>query len=142
MEKHALIRTIYLYVFALLGLVLITIGSVNFVDMGLKAWVFTQADDEQRMWEKMPPRPVQLEAIEKIKTTSETGEVTLTINEKNSVLQSIHAYEEWEERQSKVDVVVARRHREASTNLALILIGIPLYLYHWGIIRRETKKSK
>ena len=37
---YPLIRTIYLYLFALLGLALLTIGGVRFVDMGLKAFVF------------------------------------------------------------------------------------------------------
>ena len=49
MEKkthYPLIRTIYLYLFALLGLVLLTIGSIRFVDMALRAFVFTKADQE------------------------------------------------------------------------------------------------
>ena len=48
MGKHSLIRTIYLYLFACLGLVLLTIGGVRFLDMGLKAFVFTKAEQEQR----------------------------------------------------------------------------------------------
>jgi len=44
-----IIRTIYLYIFALLGLVLVIIGGVRFVDMGLKAFVFTKAEEEDKM---------------------------------------------------------------------------------------------
>ena len=50
MKEHTLVRTIYLYIFALLGLVLLIIGSVNFLNMGLKAFVFTQADEESRIF--------------------------------------------------------------------------------------------
>ncbi len=44
MERKELIRTIYLYLFSLVGLVLVVIGLVQLVDLGLKAYVFTKAD--------------------------------------------------------------------------------------------------
>ncbi len=101
MEKHSLIRTIYLYLFACLGLVLLTIGGVRFLDMGLKAFVFTKAEQEQRYGTKPP--------------LSDEPEVSY---------------------------VTAKRHEDASLNLSLILIGLPLYLYHWRTIKKETKEKK
>ncbi len=101
MEKHSLIRTIYLYLFACLGLVLLTIGGVRFLDMGLKAFVFTKAEQEQR-YDVSPP-------------SSDEPEVSY---------------------------VTVRRHRDASLNLSLILIGLPLYLYHWRTIKKETKNKE
>ena len=44
MNKYPLIRKIYLYLFALIGLVLITIGCVRLVGLGLKTYIFTKAD--------------------------------------------------------------------------------------------------
>jgi len=101
MEKHSLIRTIYLYLFTCLGLALLTIGGVRFLDMGLKAFVFTKAEQEQR-YDAMPPSSVEPE----------------------------------------VSYVTAKRHRDASLNLSLILIGLPLYFYHWRIIKKETKNKE
>jgi len=136
MEKHSLIRTIYLYLFTLLGLVLLTIGGVRFVDMGLKAFVFTKADEEQRiMYKQSPPVPIQSARIEKLQDEEELSE-----EEKVAIGQWLIDYKNWEERISKIDPVTARRHKDASFNLALILIGLPLYLYHWRIIKKETKK--
>ena len=40
----SLIRKIYLYLFSLIGLVLVVIGCVQLVNLGLKAYVFTAAD--------------------------------------------------------------------------------------------------
>ena len=51
----------------------------------------------------------------------------------------IQNYKEWEEQSEVVDPITSKRHRDASINLSLILIGLPLYLYHWGFITRETK---
>jgi len=102
-----MIRTIYLYVFACLGLVLLTIGLIGFLNMGLKAFVFTKAEDEQKMY-RVQPLVKELD-----------GEETTEIVE--------------------VDYVASRRHRDASMNLALIIIGLPLYLYHWAVIKKETR---
>lgn len=144
MEKYPLIRTIYLYIFALLGLVLLIIAGVRFLDMALKAFVFTQAEEEERLYSQQPAYPPV--AIEKLaaadgeKIKAKEGEITLTEAEKASIDQWIANYKDWQEKMAKVDPVTSRRHRDASTNLAMILIGLPLYFYHWGVIRRETKK--
>ncbi len=136
-KHHPLVRTIYLYLFALVGLALLTIGAVRFVDMGLKAFVFTKAEELQRLYKAMPPlMPYLPERIEKLQ---EGGE--LSDEAKATIKQWLADYEDWKERRSKIDPVTARRHRDASNNLALILVGLPLYLFHWRIIRRETRSE-
>jgi len=137
MKKHSLVRTIYLYLFTLLGLVLLTIGGVRFLDMGLKAFVFTKAEEEQRIMQLQPPMFYQTEKIEKLQ-----DEEGLSEEEKATIKRWLTDYEEWEERRSKIDYVIARRHRDASMNLALILVGLPLYLYHWQIIKKETRNKE
>jgi len=140
MNNYPLVRTIYLYLFALLGLVLMTIGGVRFIDMGLKAFIFTKAEEEQRLYNKQPPMPIQIERIEKIATTQDTTD--LTDDEKATIRQWLNDYKSWQEQQSKFDYIISKRHKDASFNLALIIVGLPLYLYHWGIIKRETKRKK
>jgi hypothetical protein len=134
MERNSLIKSIYLYTFSLLGLVLIVIGGVNFIDMALKAYVFTQA--EQDSYYKAPSMPYNLEVVESLKDNE-----SLTEEEKAIVERWFSNYEEWEEQNEKIDPLTSRRHEKASRNLALILIGLPLYLYHWKIIRREVGKN-
>lgn len=128
------IRTVYLYLLAMLGLVLLTIGGIRLLDMGLKAFVFTQAEQEERTMYMQPPMPVGLERVERI-GRGEEGE--LTAEERALVRQWVEDYRSWKERTERVDVVVARRQRTASSSLAMILVGLPLYLYHWGVIRKE-----
>jgi hypothetical protein len=138
-QHYPLIRTIYLYLFALLGLVLLVIGTIRFVDMGLKAFVFTKAEEERRLFNKQPPMPYQIERIKQIEKVQ--GDEGLSEEEKVIIRQWLTDYKNWQERSSKIDPVVTRRHRDASINLSMILVGLPLYLYHWRIIRRETKKN-
>ncbi len=141
---YPLIRTIYLYIFALLGLVLLIVGSVRFLDMALRAFVFTAAEKEERLWSKQPPfPPIEIAKIGRVEgeKLSPKEEVNLSNEEKAIIDNWIIQYNNWREERAKIDPVTSRRHREASLNLAFILIGLPLYLYHWSIIRRETKKQ-
>jgi hypothetical protein len=138
-KKHSLVRTIYLYLFTIIGLSLVVIGTVRFLDMGLKAFVFTGADEPERIQQRyyqgyMPS------AVEKIATPEEVDEVEgLTDAEKASLKDFIRSYETWQEDRGKIDYVSSRRQQDASVNLSMLLVGLPLYLYHWRIIRRETK---
>lgn len=110
-QKYLLIRKIYLYTFSLIGLVLIVIGSVKLVDLGLKIYVFRGAD-EAVVWPNPPTIPL----------AGEEGKRSIP---------------EEEERARRLENL-RQRQRTASNSLALILVGLPLYLYHWRLIRRET----
>lgn len=142
--RHTLIRAVYLYIFSLLGLVLLTIGGVRFVDMGLKAFVFIKADEEQRIYFRQAPFPtVPLEKITVRKDDGtleqKEGGITLTREEKTAITVWLENYNKWEKQRAEIDPVTSRRHRDASMNLAFILIGLPLYLYHWSVIKKEAK---
>jgi len=143
MKKQSLVRTIYLYIFTLLGLVLLIIGGVNFLNMGLKAFIFTQAEEEQRILYKQIPTPFSASEIENFeKEIDEENQVCLSKEEKSDIESWLVDYNNWKETSLKIDPVVTRRHRDASLNLSLILIGLPLYLYHWRIIKKETKDKE
>lgn len=134
LTSRSWVRTVYLYTMALLGLVLLTIGGVRILDLGLKAFVFTQAEQEERVSMRQPPMPMALERLERI----DRGEnPDLTAQERAMVRQWLREYERWKEQADRVDPITSRRQRTASSALALILIGLPLYGYHWRTIRRE-----
>lgn len=138
LKQGSLIRTIYLYLFSVLGLVLLIIGSVRFIDMALKAFVFTKADQEERLFFHQPPFPTdKMRTI--VEENQETKEVELTEEELNTLTRLVQEYDSWLKRREGIDPVTARRHRDASTNLSLMIVGLPLYLYHWSVIRREVR---
>ncbi|MFW6125944.1 MAG: hypothetical protein ACOC58_02445 [Chloroflexota bacterium] len=134
--EHPLVRTIYLYLMALVGLVLLIIGGIHFIDMGLKVSVFTEADKEETLYSKQPPIPP---TVYRIQDLEEGKDVQLSASDKELLYQWLSDYEEWQKRMEELDPVVARRQREASQNLAMVLVGLPLYIYHWRIIRRELR---
>jgi predicted nucleic acid-binding Zn-ribbon protein len=137
MEKHPLIRVIYLYLFTLVGLAVTVIGSVGMVNLGLRSFIFTKADEEERISYKQPTYPPV--SVDRLKEASAEAGEPLTEEEAAVIRNWLADYEKWQEAESERDYVGARRSREASQNIAMILIGVPLYLYHWGIIKKDRK---
>jgi hypothetical protein len=126
------VRTVYLYVATLVGLGLLIAGGVQGFELVLKSTVLKQADAEEAMWAKQPPMPYMLDAARGL--VDEDG---LTDAEKASVRSWIADYERWDEQRAAYDAVAARRERQLATALALVFVGIPVYLYHWLTIRKE-----
>ncbi|MEI6690471.1 MAG: hypothetical protein WCL07_01860 [bacterium] len=104
------IRLLYLYLFAFVGLLITTIGSIQMVDLGLKTYVFHVSDYSY------PMTPV----------TDANGKLTQSVED--------------QQKQQEVEAVNQRK-RTLSTSLAMIAVGIPLYLYHWTTIKKENNKA-
>lgn len=107
------IRKIYLYLFALIGLVISTIGAVQLVDLGLKSFIFQDADMQYAY-------PME-------KPVAVTGSTTDMM-----VQPSKEEIEEYNEKQRR-----SQRQRESANALAMLIIGLPLYAYHWRVIKKE-----
>ncbi|MEK7599012.1 MAG: hypothetical protein AAB474_00975 [Patescibacteria group bacterium] len=120
MNKYPLIRKIYLYLFALIGLVLITIGCVRLVGLGLKTYIFTKAD----IYIEYPmARPVKVAPVD--------GNIKEELRQPTK-----EEIEEYQNRQQ-----ASNRQREAAESLAFIIVGLPLYLYHWSVIKKDKKEE-
>ncbi|MEK7651015.1 MAG: hypothetical protein AAB377_00630 [Patescibacteria group bacterium] len=124
MERKELIRTIYLYLFSLVGLVIVVIGLVNLVDLGLKAFVFKNAD--QPINYPSYPYPT--------KVMAPNGQESAMTPEEEAKYKAEQMEAEKKQRQSE-------RERSASQALAMIIIGAPLFIYHWRMIQSEKKRN-
>jgi len=106
------VRLIYLYLFSFVGLLTVVIGSVRMVDLGLKVFVFPEAD----RYEYTAPRP----AVD--------GKPDMMMDEKEIIAQA---------RRDQT----RQRQREFTGAFAMIAVGLPLYLYHWKTIQKENRKK-
>lgn len=117
MAFNLTVRKIYLYLFAIVGLVLIISGSVSLVNLGLKTFVFKQADDY----------PIYVER--------------LRVPDKNGVQEELTEEEivkkEAEEKKRQQQQKNSDRQRQASNAVAQLIVGIPLFAYHWRVIQKE-----
>lgn len=145
LQSHPWIRTVYLYLFSLVGLVLVIIGAVRLLDLGLKIVIFKQADKPESIRPAPPYPPYNFEgrSTVKIKEVGEPLEFpkaeVVSMEEKAALDRWEIEYKNWQDLQSKIDYLRSRRESEASNSLAFMIIGVPLYLYHWLVIRRERK---
>lgn len=133
--KSWTVRTVYLYVAALVGLALIISGSVQIFQMALKATVLTQADAEEYMWAKQPPAPYLFDRPEDITDPCGLSDEQLTL-----LKNWLNDYSRWQQQQADLDVVAARRQRQLAGALGLLFAGIPVYVFHWRTIRKEFGK--
>ena len=136
-EHFPIIRTIYLYIFALVGLIIVIIGSVRALTMGLEVFVFKDVDKQERL---NYARPLSVSYIEGLKTAQENE--SFTENEQETIREWLASYEEWKIESESFDHVSAQRQKETASILANIFVGFPLYLYHWNLIKKETRGRK
>jgi hypothetical protein len=104
------LRLLYLYLFSFVGLLITVVGGIQLVDLGLKQYVFQVSSYNYGY--PMAPDPA------------------LTTEQQK-------AQEEKWLAQMKTDQQDQKK-REASTAVSMILIGAPLYLYHWRTIKKES----
>lgn len=112
-----IIRKIYLYLFSLIGLVLVVIGCVQLVNLGLKTYIFTAAD-QYAPYPEVAPVPL-------------SGNNTSTTIPAQSTDAQMKAYQDQQTKSS--------RENTAAEALAMIIVGVPLYLYHWRVIRKDKE---
>ena len=101
------LRLTYLYLVSFIALIICVIASVQLIDLGLKAFVFKDADKFEYYSAPLKDEQSQYDA-EQAKLTSERE-------------------------QSR------SRQRTASNAIAMIIIGLPLYVYHWKVIQKESR---
>jgi molecular chaperone DnaK (HSP70) len=111
--------------------------------MALETFVFKQADQMERVYNVKPPVIYGDVVAETVKenedgTLEMKEDITLTEEEKENFNHWISDYNNWVEKNKEFDSVTSRKHREAANNLALIIVGLPLYLYHWMLIKKES----
>jgi hypothetical protein len=111
------IRLIYLYLFSFVGLIVFVIGCVRLVDLGLKVIVFNNAD----IYVSYPISPY------------------MGPDDKRSKEQIF--IENEQQQKAQMEESKRNRQREISSSLAMIIVGAPLYLYHWSSIQRESKET-
>ena len=133
------VRTIYFYLVALIALMMIVWGTVDLANLGLTTWVFKNADKADD-WS--PPTPYL--AAPEVKT-GETAvrcaeKCDLTAEEKQQINQWLVDYKNWQDQQGIMKT--ARKQKNAVRDISMLVVAIPLFLWHWIMISKEAKEAK
>ena len=131
------IRKIYLYLFSLVGLSLIIIGSVGLINLGLQLTFFRDAL-EYKYGYVQPPYPYFLESI---KFDETINKIESTDEQKQSLEQWKTDYENYKQRAEKMGYTPYIADT-LTRNIALLIVGVPIYIYHWGLVKKEHNREE
>lgn len=138
-EKH-IIRPTYFYFVSLSALIMIVIAGGMLINIGLKTWVFPETNSNSKQINtpyidmKGYDDKASVQSLIDCGEKCEIDEETITLAE-----QWIVDYEKWE----NYDYSYDNNQRNAAAAIPYIIIGIPLFWYHWNIARsRKNKKEE
>ena len=100
--------------------------------------MFRRADQEFFERPPFPPEKALPEELREIpvEKNGQTARAAILLTDEEKLALDFwkQDYQNWKERQERIDPVRSRRERTASRSVAFLFIGIPLFLYHWRII--------
>ncbi len=116
------IKKIYLYVVSLVGLIILIVAGVTLINMGLKAWVFTKADSN------IGYAP-QISCAQPPSAPDTTNAKPPECSDPNYAAK---------QKQIETDQRAAQRQSDAAHAIAMIIVGVPVFVYHWRLARKEA----
>ena len=136
--KNNFIRLVYLYLMTAIGLIVFIIGAVSIINLGLKTFIFTNADRDYYM-EK--PSSIYLDReVEQVETIKSCE--SLTSSDQEMIQNWLVDYETWKQMNENIDYNKSRREADAARAIAMILVGFPIYLFHWSRIKKDKRTEQ
>lgn len=129
----SLIRTIYLYLIAAITIVMILVALTNTIKVGLEV-VFNV-----KLWDEIGPR---YECQDKISSAQLMGKPIPAIapNETPALLTEEEKTECLKKSEELAkERATNERKRDLIWSLAMIIVAMPVYLYHWRTIQKDHK---
>lgn len=116
-SKSAIIKNIYLYLVSFVALLMVVFSFADIINIFLRTYVLKMAD---QAYSGYYPEPACLVAPDGSTSTKGTGCVAPEEREKI------------DKRNNQ-----AQKQRDLVRDISFIVVGIPLFLYHWRIIRKK-----
>jgi hypothetical protein len=127
------IRNVYLYLVSMIGLIVFIIGAVGIINNVFQNYIFRV--DFDNYYEAYPYQTGTCYSPY-IDPTDKEGKRLITPTTEDSA-----RCEQKQELQKEQN----RRNRigqEFSISIAQLLVGLPVWLFHWGIIQKEYKRKE
>lgn len=111
----AWIKKVYLYLVSLISLVMVIFAATMLINMGLKSWVFKAADN-------YPVYPVT--CLQSPDSSAGT---------KTQACPDRQQQDEYQKAANK-----STKERQAAQSIALLIVALPVFIYHWKLARKEA----
>jgi len=118
-DRILILKNLYLYLVSFVTLMMIIISSYSLIDLGLKTWVFTEADNYYDY-----QKPV---------ITEDGTEQNLTKEEIANQQTEVEA----RDKQSRK----AQTQRDLSQYIAMLVVATPVFITHLMMIRKKEEQA-
>ena len=124
--KGKTIKSIYFYLVSFVALMMVVFSTADIINIALKTWVFTRADKDMYNY----PRAV--------------CEMTAPATPPNAKTVPVTSKEDCE-KQNEENIKqqetsrMAQKQRDVVRDISMIVVGIPLFLIHWRIVRSKDE---
>ena len=124
-QPRKTIKSIYFYLVSFVALMMVVFSTADMINIALKTWVFTAADKD--MYYNAPcVAPAMAEPNAKPIVDPTTSRVECEKqNEANLKQQEASR--------------TAQKQRDVVRDISMIVVGIPLFLIHWRIVRSKEE---
>lgn len=110
------IKKIYLFSVSLISLVIMVIAGIILINLVLKTWILTKADQNYYSAPCITTKPTQTEGIP-VACTPE---------------------EEAAQKKQNEDNRTAQKQTDAAQALAMLIVASPVFYFHWRLARKEA----
>lgn len=124
-NKIAIIKNIYFYLVSFVALMMVVFSIADLINIALKTWIFTKADSFYY-------GPVSPECGTVVKPT----DVTVNVAARQMTPEECVKQDEIN-RQREQDNQNVQKQRDAVRDISLIVVGIPLFILHWRVLRKK-----
>ena len=135
MSKNTkLVRTIYLYVAALVSLIFVAVGSGTLLNTGMKYFLFPKA--EKGGFNRCNQQPPVFSCAD-LKNSSQTSE-----EQKKQIDQMMNDYETWKKENIGEECYSSERQNNTVNAVTMIVIALPICLFHWSLIKKDKNNRE
>jgi hypothetical protein len=128
-----IVRTVYLYIAALVSLIFVAVGTGTLLNTALKTYVFPKAQKGGYSRCNQQPPVYGLDGTKDANVTTE--------QQKQQIANMLADYENWKKDNSGEECYSAERQSSVVDAITMILVALPICLLHWRIIKREKEKE-
>jgi|GEM_PF-603255 len=134
-SRVSFVKFVYLYLMTLVGIVILVVSTIGFFGLGLKEYVLEVKDymEFEKPYECMDDTLLYSYNDKGVKMAKYSNLSTEEIDKKKAECET-EAKARNEARHTN-DV-----KRELAEYIAMFIVALPLYLYHWNLIKKDNKK--
>ena len=129
-KSTQIIRSLYFYAVSIVALFMLVFSCVDLVNIGLKTWVFKNADPS---YSRCIPGNY---GVYGTKPTSATG-----ITDENTPTGPTQEQCDLQNKQNQENI--SRQNQSSAVrDFSMLVIALPLFLFHFRIVQKEWKERK